>query len=224
MKDKEFNTLDILAISCALYRTVGFISQARASETGSSSTADMIAYAVYSDIAPEWYAKVDVIDADVAQATDIIKFYRRLTFKVLNNTANEFETRILSIIDATEVTHKSFKMIACVPNSYQKDLQYNNAISLINETSGKLIEPINSKITTFCYIVESRQISSTRFGSEVFYGHTAITTDGCLVEFLNKDSLGSIDSTIKIQANVKDYKSHFKTGKPLTQLNYVKLI
>jgi hypothetical protein len=227
----QFPTIDVLAASCAIYRTTGeYVSNASALKSMQTpgrqitGTPQLLKYAMCPRIAPSYYLPITITEADIAAADTIIKYFHRLTFNVLANSINEFEQKILEIIDKPTVSLQNFAMIACMPASYQRHSERYSRNRLINETTGKLYETIGESITTFCYVVDTRSFKLSNSIPDIFFSHTAITTDGYLIDFLNKALLGEIGSSIRIRARVKEHILHYETFKPLTRLNYVKVI
>lgn len=225
---QEFNFIDVLAQSCANYRTTGaYISETQATEaayTGKTiySSKQLLLYHFYPNLVPEDFETIVVTNDDISHATTIIKYFRRLTFRAISNNISDFHSIILSYIDVEKVTGKAFAMIACMPMAYKRDYDINTKSKVIMQTEGKVLEPIGDQIQTYCYILDVKYVTSVKFSD--FYAYTAITTDGFLIEFTNKKKVAENGQSLQIKGKIRDHSVDYNTKKPLTRINYVKIL
>ena len=224
-------TIDVIALSCAIFRTTGQFLPVSAKHL---SNATQLRFELNVEEMPEHYERVAVGDEDMTTANNIIKFYHRLTFKVLNNTITDFEKLILKVIDSEFCTSNNINTIACLPPLYESAKNKIETDKLINETDGYIDGTLGSKIITWCYLIKIQKVnkyknlsSSHPMQNIPLFSHTAITSGGQLVTFLSKNILGNPHDSIRITGKIKEFKTYFSStiiNKPVTQLNYVSLI
>jgi hypothetical protein len=223
----KFNTFEILTLGCAIFRTTNgvYVSKALSEQ---QSTAEKYVNTNRELMIRQLFpvadtVLIDILDEDKVQCQNIIKHFHRLTFKILNETINPFEQKILTIIDTDTVTLKEFTIISYIPMAYAREITRLDFLKIIKDTTGALELPINSRIETFCHIIDIKHISSVRYNSS-FYAYTAITSQGNLIEFTNSNKISDIGTDIQISGKIKEHTTHYQTSKPLSRINYVKIL
>ena len=222
IKERFFPTVDVIAIACCIYRQRGFISASKAimAAPGTLSNKDLLTWEIFPMLAPsEHILKFNPTDADKEHAATIVKYYRRLMFGVIADSLNDFSQGIFKNSQADTVTIQSFGFLACIPDSYYRDVFLKEITAQIEQCEKGYIGAVNNTVELNVLVLESRFVPSVSC-----WAHTAVSGTNYLVSFLNKNKLGSSKDVISISAKVKKHAEHFKTKVPETQLNYVKLI
>lgn len=215
--------LDVLALACAVQRSTGkytnTVSVINGEAQGHTNKDILYFFLVPGTIPAGYIPNVKVTDEDRQQANDIIRYYRKLTFGVLAENINDYLKNVSRVLGVNDCTQKDFGVLSAIPASYIRDSDRSKKDKLIKETDGTIFGDVGQWIETLCHMVDVRYIEKIEC-----YSHTAINTNGCLIEFLNKKQVSFEGENVKIKAKVKGHSNHFHTKKPLTQLHYVKVI
>jgi hypothetical protein len=222
IKERFFPTLDVIAIACCIYRQRGFMSASKAvmSGTDALSNKDLLTWEIFPMLAPsEHILKFNPTDDDKEHAATIVKYYRKLMFGVIADSINDFSQGIFKNSQADTVNIQSFGFLACIPDSYYKDVFLKEITAQIEQCEKGYLGVVGNSVEANVLVLETKFIPSVSC-----WAHTAVSGTNHLVSFLNKNKLGSSRDIITITAKVKKHAEHFKTKVPETQLNYVKLV
>ena len=215
--------LDVLALACAIQRTKGKYTNAitvTGGEVQDYTNKDVLYFFLIPGTSPAGYIpNVKLTDEDRQQANDIIRFYRKLTFGVLAENINDYLKNVSRVLGTNDCTQKDFGIISAIPATYLRDSDRAKKDKLIKETDGTIFGEVGQSVEMVLYMVDIRYVEKIEC-----YSHTAINSDGCLVEFLNKKQVTFEGESVRVKARVKGHGNHFHTKKPLTQLNYVKVV
>lgn len=166
-------------------------------------------------------AFVDTVTQDCeTTAEDIIKYYRGLTFKAMGNKINDFEQKVLNLIQTGVVDRRDIGVVASLPKAYKravkrdaKDIEMRK-LSTISEYIGKEGEKICGAVEIIncsfiqrlaCYIVNAKM------GTDI-------------VCFFTKHGAEQWGDACTVEGKVKRHQlSKFHGGKE-TVLNYVKVV
>lgn len=225
LKDKDFSTIDTLAMACCIHRQKGFTSVSKyiaADPEGSQryNNKEMLTYAMMPFLAKSDYLpQFKPTDKDIEQAESIIKHYRRLMFGVIADNLNDYMKGIFNYTQNNTVKMAAFGFLASVPSAYEKELQKKVLQEHIKSTKQEHLGTLEQTlILDIVYI-------GTRFVDQIgCWSHDAITSSNHLVSFLSKEQLGKQGDSQKIRAKVRAHKENFHTKTPETQLNYVKVL
>jgi hypothetical protein len=225
LKDKEFPTLDTLAMACCISRQKGFTSVSKYIATDPTNgerwnNKEMLTYAMMPFLAKSDYLlHFKPTEEDVAQAEDIIKYYRRLMFGVIADNLTSYMQGIFNNTQQDTVKMNAFGFLASVPSTYEKEIQKKILQERIKSTKAEHIGALNQPIELDIVYI------GTRFVEQVgCWSHDAITSTNHLVSFLSKEQLGKQGDSQKIKAKVKAHRENYHSKTPETQLNYVKVI
>lgn len=217
---------DALALACAIQRSrgkyVGIYSSIVFDENvvPEYTNKDVLFFYLVPGAKPEGYVPdLKVLPEDHQQVQDIIKFYRKLTFGVLAENLNDYLKNISRILGNAECQQKDLGVISSIPNTYLRDVNRADKDKIIKATTGEVFGTIGDNVELFCHLVDVHYIEKIEC-----YAHIAVDSSGRLIEFLGKKQLGFELDSIHIRAKIKDHREHYQTKKPLTQLNYVKLL
>lgn len=164
---------------------------------------------------------VDHVTEDCATVADeIIKYYRGLTFKGLGGKINDFEQKVLGMIQSGQVKGIDFGIVASLPKAYYRSIkrdttsQQMRALSADSQHIGNEGDDVKGVINIFncsyiqrlgCYIVNAEM-------------------NGNIICFFTKHGQDHWGDTCTIAGRVKRHQtSRMNNGKE-TVLNYVKVI
>lgn len=217
---------DVLVLACAIQRAKGKYVNIYSSIVFDENVIpeytnkDVLFFYLVPCAKPEGYVPdLKVLPEDHQQVQDIIKFYRKLTFGVLAENLNDYLKNISRILGNAECQQKDLGVISSIPNTYLRDVARADKDAIIKATTGEVFGNVGDSVELFCHLVDVRYIEKIEC-----HAHTAVDSSGRLIEFLGKKQLGFEKDDIHIRAKIKDHREHFQTKKPLTQLNYVKLL
>lgn len=223
MSERIYEMLDVLALSCAIQRSKGKyvgVQTVWDGKVDEHTSKDILFFYLVPGTSPEGFVpNVKVTDDDKQQANEIIKFYRKLTFGVLAENVNDYLKSISRILGNSEITIKDFGIISSIPNTYERDVIRSEKDKIIKQTQGEIFGNVGDSVNLFCCLIDIHFIKSIEC-----FAHVAVDSQGRLIEFLNKKQLGFENDNIQIKAKIKGHSNHYQTKKPLTQLNYVKVI
>ena len=166
-------------------------------------------------------AFVDTVTQDCeATAEDIIKYYRGLTFKAMGAKINDFEQKVLNLIQTGVVDRRDIGVVASLPKAYKravkrdaKDIEMRR-LSTTSEYLGREGDKLRGEIQVIncsfiqrlaCYIVNARM-------------------DQDIVCFFTKHGAEHWGDACTVEGKVKRHQtSKFHGGKE-TVLNYVKVV
>lgn len=223
MSERTFDLLEALSLSCAVQRTKGKYVKLQISfddAVDEYTNKDVLMFYLVPGCRPDGYVpNLKVLQVDRDQAAEIIKFYRRLMFGVLAENINNYLVSISRILSNSECTIKDLGIISSIPSSYIRDYSRLTKDKIIKESSGEVFGSIGDAVDLHCYIVDVRRVQSIDC-----IAHTAVDSQGNLIEFLSKKQIGFENDCVHIRARVKKHSVYYRTEKPVTQLNYVKIV
>lgn len=224
LKDRVWPAENVLAMACAIYRTKGYTSVSTFISADPNSedrwnSKEHLCYQMVPDLDKEYKVLVKVTQADIDSASEIINYYRRLTFGVIADNLNDYMQRVFSSTQKPEVSFKDFGIIASVPNAYFKEMEKKRIVKEAKNTKQEHLGEIGRTLELNIRYINTRFIQKLNC-----YGHDAVTDTGHLVNFLNKMELGKSGVSQKIRAKVKAHGVNYTTKTIETQLNYVKVL
>jgi len=166
-------------------------------------------------------AFIDIMSDDCAELADkVIQYYKGLTFKAMGGKINDFEQRVLSLVNNGEVSMRDIGVVASLPKAYfrsvKRDMtdQTMRSLSIDSEFVGVVGKDLVGDINILnCSFIQSLQC-------HVVNGDI----NGNLVCFFTKHSAETWGTSCTIKGKVKRHqKSKFHRGNE-TVLNYVKLV
>lgn len=226
MTERTYQMMDALALACAIQRTRGKYVSIYSSIVFDEnvipeySNKDILFFYLVPGAKPEGYVPdLKVLPEDHQQVQDIIKFYRKLTFGVLSENLNDYLKNISRILGNAECSQKDLGVISSIPNTYLRDVDRQSKDKIIKSTTGEVFGNVGDSVEVFCHLVDVHYIEKIEC-----YAHTAVDSSGRLIEFLGKKQIGFEGDNIHVRAKIKDHREHYQTKKPLTQLNYVRIV
>ena len=155
---------------------------------------------------------------DVAE--DIIQYYKGLTFKALGNKINDFEQKVLGLINCKQVDYRDIGVIASLPKAYFRSVKRDATDTLMRKLSttsihiGTLGEDITGTINILnCSFIQRLQCHIVN-----------AEMNGNIICFFTKHDATHWSDTCEIKGKVKRHQtSKFHSGKE-TVLNYVKRV
>ena len=166
-------------------------------------------------------AFTDVMAEDCSDIADkVIQYYKGLTFKALGGKINDFEQRVLSIIESGKVSWRDIGVVASLPKAYFRSVKRDETDLTIRKlsTNSVFVGTVNSDLTGTINILNCSFIQSLQ--CHVVNGEM----DGNLICFFTKHPAEYWGSSCNIKAKVKRHqRSKFHKGNE-TVLNYVKLV
>lgn len=164
---------------------------------------------------------VDTVTDDCEDtANDMIKYYRGLTFKAMGNKINDFEQKVLNLIQTGVVARQDIGVVASLPKAYyrsvkrdEKDIEMRK-LSTVSEFISTEGEKVTGKVDIInCSYIQrlACHIVNARMGDNI-------------VCFFTKHDAKHWGDTCTIEGKVKRHQtSKFHGGKE-TVLNYVKTV
>lgn len=155
---------------------------------------------------------------DVAE--DIIQYYKGLTFKAMGNKINDFEQKVLGLINCKQVDYRDIGVIASLPKAYFRSVKRDATDTLMRKLStssihiGTLGEDITGTINILnCSFIQRLQCHIVN-----------AEMNGNIICFFTKHDATHWSDTCEIKGKVKRHQtSKFHSGKE-TVLNYVKTV
>ena len=166
-------------------------------------------------------AFVDIMPKDCEEIADkVIEYYKGLTFKAMGGKINEFEQRVLSLINNGELSMRDIGVVASLPKAYFRSLKRDITDQTIRKLSinSVFVGTVNSDITgeinmLNCSFIQSLQCHVVN-----------AEMNGNLICFFTKHPAEHWGKTCTVKGKVKRHqKSKFHKGNE-TVLNYVKVI
>lgn len=156
--------------------------------------------------------------ADIAE--DIIQYYKGLTFKAMGNKINDFEQKVLGLINTGMVDRRDIGVISSLPKAYFRSVKRDatdtqmrklSTTSIHVGTQGEDIEgTINILNCSFIQRLQCHVVNAEMNGN--------------IVCFFTKHPAEHWSTTCEIKGKVKRHQvSKFHGGKE-TVLNYVKVV
>ena len=166
-------------------------------------------------------AFVDIIPNDCEKLADkVINYYKGLTFKAMGGKINDFEQRVLSIVNSGEVTMRDIGVVASLPKAYFRSVKRDETDLTIRKLSNNsiFVGTVNSDLSGKLNILNCSFIQSLQ--CHVVNGEM----NGNLVCFFTKHPAEYWGTSCNIKGKVKRHqRSKFHKGNE-TVLNYVKLV
>ena len=155
---------------------------------------------------------------DVAE--DIIQYYKGLTFKAMGNKINDFEQKVLGLINCKQVDYRDIGVIASLPKAYFRSVKRDATDTQMRKLSttsihiGTLGEDITGTINILnCSFIKKLQCHIVN-----------AEMNGNIICFFTKHDATHWSDTCEIKGKVKRHQtSKFHGGKE-TVLNYVKTV
>jgi len=163
---------------------------------------------------------VDYISDECVNIADsIIQYYKGLTFKAMGNKINDFEQKVLGLINSKLVDRRDIGVIASLPKAYFRAIKRDATDTHMRKLSttsihvGTLGEDITGTINVLnCSFIQRLQCHVVN-----------AEMNGNIVCFFTKHDAAHWGETCEIKAKVKRHQvSKFHGGKE-TVLNYVKV-
>lgn len=156
-------------------------------------------------------------------AVEIVSYYQGLMFKAIGGKINEFEQKVLNVVNRGEINDFEFGITACLPKSYARSIKRDRVeleqrvLSDDSQHVGKLTNRIELDIEILrvnhikrldCYVVNAKD-----------------TNNNLIVFFTGKgNEFNNAEKSMKISARVKRHQVSNHHGGKETVLNYVKKI
>lgn len=152
---------------------------------------------------------------DDALATEIQKYYRRLSFSVIKGD-DPFYTEINIILNAESVPLNKLGFVACLPSTFARDYSKNKFKKLLDTAEDGYLAEVNSTL----YDLDSEIIEVKQSKNYDAYNVYAII-DNKLVFWMSKPLL-ELGPCVIVKAKVKGHMRHWQHDTATTHLNFVK--
>jgi len=153
-----------------------------------------------------------ITDADREQAIAVRRYYKALTFKILQGkNLNEFDNNAMVIANRDIITGKyDIAVITSLPGCYVRAIARDGVTRRVEQATGGYVGAIGSKVTLTIEVLKSNY--SQQWG---VYFNTGVTSDEKVVFFSFKHPM-TIGSKLTVAGTVKAHRDNS------TQLNRVK--
>jgi hypothetical protein len=156
-----------------------------------------------------------VTEEDETMASDIQKYYRRLSFNVIKGE-DQFYTEINQLLNSEHVPFNKLGFIACLPSTYSRDYNKNRFKKLVDNLDQVYLADVGTTLED----LDSEIIEVNRSKNYDAYNIHAII-DNKLVFWVSKNAL-ELGPCVIVKAKVKGHMHHWKHNIEVTQMNFVK--
>jgi hypothetical protein len=113
----EYPVTDVIAVSCAIQRINGqFIKKGHDTEERKSNSSYLYKHFCEG-------IRVDVIDEDRKEASEVIEYLQGLGFKALERNLTDFEKKVLTFVTSGTTDKGSLGIAASLPNVHQNKVR-----------------------------------------------------------------------------------------------------
>lgn len=209
-----FNTLEVVAVSCAIHREQGFIKKNGIVSEGQTPNATMLYNHFYKD------KVVSVQPNDHHLAEEIIDYLKGLSFKAFERDLTSFETNVLKFVQSSEVDNSVLGIAASLPEVYDnKQKQDQWSIREAELAKNSEFVGVLKKRGYFELTIENiRYIRST--GSNLY---CCSDNQGNIVKFFKDEQLGDVGTVVCMSAYIKSHSDSPYHGGKETMVNRIKI-
>ena len=153
---------------------------------------------------------------DHERGNEIRTHYKALTFEILKGKKlNDFQTKVLSLVDLDEISERDIATIACLPFLFAKDQARRNVDSRFRECKSEYVGVVGTKVIVSMEILKASY--STTYSC---YFISGITKDNFSVFFATSNWGPNmvVGNTITVSGKVKAHRDDW-----VSQLNYTKI-
>ena len=213
----DFNTREVVAVSCAVDRLNGFVKK---SDVGFGDNKDKKpnVHFLYEHFCNN--EKVEVSDTDTAMAEEIIDYLKGLSFKALERKLTEFETNVLNFVGSEKVNKTQLGIAASLPNVYRNKLEADTWA--IREAELGRSSDFIGKIGARCEF--TAKIENLRFIAKTMsYLVSCSVDDKNILKFFNVSEVGKVGDIINVAGFVKGQAVSKYSNAKETMINRVKI-
>lgn len=157
-----------------------------------------------------------VKDADRELAADIKKYYKRLAFKVIDDSEDSFYTQVNVLLNNDEVPFNRMGFIASLPTTYNRDFAKTQFERRIKNLENGFLGNIGQELLDLdCDILHK-----SRSKNYDAWNYTAIINNK-MASWMSAADV-NLGPCVIIKAKVKSHETHYKYGVDTTRMNYVK--
>lgn len=226
IKQVEFSTRDVVAVSCAIFRQQGYFKrgewqyvaateseEAKTQETKVANSSLLYNHFLNND-------RVEIINEDVVLAETIIDYLKGLSFKAFERTLTEFEANVLKFVNADAVGKDKLGIAASLPNVYSRKLEADKWTEREKNLAERsdYVGNLNKRCSFNLKVEHVRSIPST-----ASYLYTCSEADKNIVKFFNSAKIAEAGDDIVITGYVKGQGVSKYSGGKETMVNRVKV-
>lgn len=213
----EFDTKEVVAVSCAVDRINGFIKK---SDVGFGTNADKKPNVnfLYEHFCNN--EKVEVADSDREMAEEVMDYLKGLSFKALERKLTEFETNVLNFVGSEKVNKNQLGIAASLPNVYRNKLDADTWAAREAELgrTSDYIGKVGSRCEFEAKIENLRYIAKT-----MSYLVSCSVDDKNILKFFSVSEVGKVGDVIKVAGFVKGQAVSKYSNAKETMINRVKI-
>lgn len=217
LEEIKFSVIDVVAVSCAVYRTNGFVKRHDIEVHGKEKKSNSnILYSHFFN-----NKKVEVIASDYADSNVLIEYLRGLSFKAFERTLTDFESNVLKFVTSESVGKDQLGIAASLPSVYNRKLEADKwtAREAVLANTSEYVGNVGSRCDFTLTIENVRYIAKT--DSSLYSCSEGFNN---IVKFFSTISIGQAGNTITVSGFVKNHSvSNYSNGKE-TMINRVKII
>lgn len=211
----DFNTKEVVAVSCAVYRANGFVKKGDAFARSDVKPNVSFLYEHFCN-----NEKVEVTEDDTALAEEIIDYLKGLSFKALERKLTEFETNVLNFVGSESVNKTQLGIAASLPNVYKNKLEA-DTWTLREAELGRTSDYIG-KVGSRCEF--TAKIENLRYiAKTASYLVSCSVDDKNILKFFNVSEIGKIGDMINVAGFVKSQTVSKYSNAKETMINRVKI-
>lgn len=219
--NEKFSTQKILELACSAQRTNGTYIKENDwfSNTNLIPNKILILHTlnlVRFNVMPPKHLRI--LPEDIQLAEEIRKFYRRLTFTVIDNDDgnNHFPTEVNLIFNKDEITKSEVGYLACLPSLYPRSA----ADSKIKKYAALCEDGYLGAIGEELWDKDGEILEVTRSKNFDAWNITAVI-ENMMASWLSSKEL-SVGPCVIVRSKIKDLSKHWKYNNPVTRLHYVR--
>ena len=213
----EFDTKEVVAVSCAVDRINGFVKK---SDVGFGENVDKKpnVHFLYEHFCNN--EKVEITDSDREMAEEVIDYLKGLSFKALERKLTEFETNVLNFIGSEKVNKNQLGIAASLPNVYRNKLDadtWSTREAELGRTS-EYVGKVGSRCEFEVKIENLRYIAKT-----LSYLVSCSVDDKNILKFFSVSEVGKVGDIVKVTGFVKGQAVSKYSNAKETMINRVKV-
>lgn len=208
-----WNLLDVLILSCSMTRVYGYVPHTKQPSVWSSD--ELLKFSLIPSLLPDLFPSIPIVtQQDILEATDILKFYSKLTIDCISGCITRQNRAVYRMIQTQQVHEDDIPYIARLPSRYQKELALQTLKLTLKQTSKV---PIAHEGQTVLLTIKYVNVYYSRKIAR--FVHEAVTTvSNSFVTFFSTEKVGYEGTTQTILAVVSKNSTHKPTKATVSKL------
>lgn len=213
----QFNTNEVVAVSCAVDRVNGFVKKTEVGYGENANKKPNVSF-LYEHFCNN--EKVEILDADRKMAEEIIDYLKGLSFKALERRLTDFESNVLNFVGSETVGKEQLGIAASLPNVYRNKLEADTWTAREAELArtSDYIGEVGKRGEFTAKIENLRYIAKTSS-----YLVSCSVDDKHILKFFSSVASGKVGDNVQITGFVKSQSISSYSNAKETMINRIKL-